>query len=264
MSEISGPAYFARARYRIDMNAPRGEVRRSVLSSFIAFIRAQDLYPIGHPSYETVKDEARVKVRVGRLLTHATCIDFSSDIRLGWDMPTPSAVQRKDPPKKKAPKKEPVGKCVECGRPFRPYGALAADYPGTVAHRTGGRCSACHHAYKKTKLATTRKCVGCGRPLRERGLSKTDAPGALLEYASGWCATCYRKQNAARKASRAQISQAQSLGSSKTLVSPYQCGICDQCGIPIRQPGIPADIAPGTKPYGTPTQCADCKEGRRK
>lgn len=43
------------------------------------------------------------------------------------------------------------GTCVPCGRPMRPAGTKATDYPGTVLRQRDGLCQSCNYQKKEPK-----------------------------------------------------------------------------------------------------------------
>jgi hypothetical protein len=45
--------------------------------------------------------------------------------------------------------------CKDCDRPLRHHLTRAADAPGTVAHRTAGRCAPCHRKWKEAQAQPT-------------------------------------------------------------------------------------------------------------
>lgn len=120
-------------------------------------------------------------------------------------------------PEEKAPAGTKPTSCVgPCGRPFRPKGTTAADYPGTVVASGLGMCGACYgrqHAAKTTTrskigaprradvpLDTVNGCKRCHRVMRPCKTPLQQQPNTVEHIAHGLCKACYktsRKDSAA-------------------------------------------------------------------
>lgn len=55
-----------------------------------------------------------------------------------------------NPAKPEARQPKPAGLCIPCGRPMRPVGTKAAEYPGAVLRQRDGICQTCNKSQTRT------------------------------------------------------------------------------------------------------------------